>query len=435
MKIFFILSFTLFFLYSCNTTKINPNIIVIMADDLGYEGISSFGNKIIKTPNLDKLANQGIKFTDFHSNGTVCTPTRAAFLTGLYPQRSGLEGVIYAKGETRALGLDPNSITIADVLKENSYATSIIGKWHLGYKPKYNPIHYGFDDFFGYVSGNIDFHTHRDGAGYYDWYHNTDTIIETGYTTDLITKHSVNFIKKNKHNPFFLFVSHEAPHVPFQGRNDPGFRKSPKEADYYGPVKDTDRAYKEMIEIMDEGIGSIIETLEKEGILENTLVFFLSDNGAREFGHNGVLKGDKGSLFEGGHRVPAIAYWKNKIQSNISNQILMGFDLFPTIISILGIKINDKLILDGVDFSPILFNSKYKSIARELYWRYRGQKAIRMNNNKLLITNNDTLLFDLSNDLQEIIDLKNKNTDLTKTLVEKIIKWELEMDKYPEITN
>ena len=172
MKLFKILIIS-FLLLSCNNKKSNPpNIVIIMSDDLGYGGIGSYGNKEILTPNLDFLANNGIKFNDFHSNGTVCTPTRSSLITGLYPQKTGLEGVIYAKGKTRSYGLDSNLVTIADVFKENNYNTAIVGKWHLGYEQKFNPVYFGFDEFYGYVSGNIDFHTHRDGAGYHDWYHN-----------------------------------------------------------------------------------------------------------------------------------------------------------------------------------------------------------------------------------------------------------------------
>ena len=434
MKLFKILIIS-FLLLSCNNKKSNPpNIVIIMSDDLGYGGIGSYGNKEILTPNLDFLANNGIKFNDFHSNGTVCTPTRSSLITGLYPQKTGLEGVIYAKGKTRSYGLDSNLVTIADVFKENNYNTAIVGKWHLGYEQKFNPVYFGFDEFYGYVSGNIDFHTHRDGAGYHDWYHNKKKVIEKGYSTDLITKHSANFINKNKNKPFFLFVSHEAPHVPFQGRNDPGFRFSPEESDYYGPVKDTKRAYKEMVEIMDEGIGVIINTLKNNELLKNTFIFFLSDNGAREFGHNGVLRGNKGSLFEGGIRVPAIAYWKSRINKKVSNDLLTTFDLFPTITSIASIK-KPNILIDGKDFSEILFSDKKVNINRKLFWRYRGEKVYRNKKYKLLLTKTDTLLFDMENDIGEKNNLKIKNHSLIKNFIDEINDWEIEMSNYNIITN
>lgn len=434
MKFFKIFIFLFLFL-GCNIEKSNySNVIIIMSDDLGYGGIGSYGNKQILTPNLDFLANNGIKFNDFHSNGTVCTPTRSSLITGLYPQKTGLEGVIYAKGETRNYGLDPKFTTLADVFKENNYKTAIIGKWHLGYDPKFNPTNFGFDQFYGYVSGNIDFHTHRDGAGYHDWYHNKKKVIENGYSTDLITKHSANFINQNKNKPFFLFVSHEAPHVPFQGRNDPGFRFSPEDSDYYGPVKDKVRAYKEMVEVMDEGIGVIINTLKKNQLLEKTLIFFMSDNGAREFGHNGELRGEKGSLFEGGIRVPAIAFWKSVIESKVSNELLITFDLFPTLISILNLK-NYQKTLDGLDFSKILFSNEKLIKDRKLFWRYRGDKVFRNKKYKLLLTDNDTLLFDMENDISEKNNLKHEKKYLIDNYIKEIIDWETEMYNYPVITN
>lgn len=204
--------FLLFLLCNCQneSTKeptkqrsTQPNLVLIMADDLGYQGIGCFGNDLIKTPNLDQMAKEGLLFTDFHANGAVCTPTRAALLTGRYQQRAGLEGVIYARGATRETGLSTTEYTLANALKSAGYATAITGKWHLGYRKEFNPTHYGFDEFYGYVSGNVDFHTHFDNSGVYDWWHNLDTIQETGYATDLITEHAINFIKKIKTNPFF----------------------------------------------------------------------------------------------------------------------------------------------------------------------------------------------------------------------------------------
>ena len=174
-----------------------PNIILIVADDLGYGDLSIFGNEYISTPNIDKLGHEGIILKDFHSNGSVCSPTRAALLTGKYQQKVGVPGVITAKNH-RDKGLSLGEKTFAEIAKEVGYKTGVFGKWHLGYDPKFNPTNFGFDQFYGYVSGNIDFHTHRDGAGYHDWYHNKKKVIENGYSTDLITKHSANFINQNK---------------------------------------------------------------------------------------------------------------------------------------------------------------------------------------------------------------------------------------------
>lgn len=402
-----------------------PNIVIIMADDLGYGGISSYGNDSIRTPHLDSLARHGVKFTDFYANAPVCTPTRAALLTGNYQQRSGLEGVIYVKGETREVGLDTSQVTIAKLLKEQGYTTGIMGKWHLGYQKEYNPVYHGFDKFYGYLSGNIDYHTHYDNAGIYDWWHKLDTVREEGYVTDLITEHSVDFIRQHQDQPFFLYVAHEAPHVPFQGRNDPGYRYPNQQFTYYGPVEDQPRAYREMVEVMDEGIGKIMSTLRENGLEENTLVFFLSDNGAEKFGHNGGLSGQKTNLYEGGIRVPAIAYWKGQIPASISSEALMSMDLLPTALAFSGAHL-PKQRFDGVDFSRLLLNGDPLD-ERPLFWRYQDEKAVRKNQWKLLISQEDTLLFNLSEDRQETQNLYRKQPETVKALVNALQAWEAEL--------
>ncbi len=343
-----------------------PNVIVIMADDLGYGGLSCYGNPRVKTPHLDSLARHGIRFTDFHANAPVCTPTRASLLTGNYPQRSGLEGVIYVRGETRQVGLDTTTLTIAELLHQNGYATGIIGKWHLGYQEAYNPVAHGFDTFRGYVSGNIDYHSHYDNAGIYDWWHNLDSVQEEGYVTDLITRHSVDFIREHQDKPFFLYVAHEAPHVPFQGRNDPAYRFPDQEFTYYGPVEDRQRAYRKMVEVMDEGVGEIMRALRENQLEENTLVLFLSDNGAlAAYGNNGKLNGKKGKLLEG------------------------------------------KALPE-----------------RPLFWRYNNQKAVREGPWKLLITKTGTALYNLEQDLQETNNLYQSEPDKATDLQRRLARWE-----------
>ncbi|SIS54575.1 Arylsulfatase A [Zobellia uliginosa] len=403
----------------------SPNIILIMADDLGYGELGCYGNMEINTPNLDYLANNGAKFTDFHSNGSVCTPTRAALLTGNYQQRSGMEGIIYVSGPTREVGLNPNQHTIADFLKSEGYVTGVMGKWHLGYNEKFNPTNLGFDEFYGYLSGNVDYHSHFDNSGIYDWWHNLDTLNEEGYSTDLISKHSVEFIEKNKDKPFFLYVPHEAPHVPFQGRTDKAYRFSNNEFTYHGPVEDKKRAYREMVEAMDDGIGMIFKKLRKLEIEDNTLVFFLSDNGAEKFGNNGVLKGTKGSLLEGGHRVPAIAYWKNKISPKITNEVLMSMDLLPTILSIVKAPLAK---FDGVNFSEILFSETEVHLEdRPVFWRYKGSKAVRHKDWKLIIKEKDTVLYNLSADLKESKNLYSHNNPVAMKLIQSLKDWENEI--------
>ncbi len=409
-----------------------PNIILIMADDLGYGGIGSFGESMIRTPHLDELAKYGIRFTDFHANAPVCTPTRAALLTGNYQQRAGLEGVIYARGASREIGLDTSQVTLAKLLKESGYATGIIGKWHLGYRKEFNPSYHGFDEFHGFVSGNIDYHSHYDNTGLYDWWHNLDTVREEGYVTDLITSHAVNFIDQHKDQPFFLYIPHEAPHVPFQGRNDPPYRFPGEEFTYYGPVEDRQRAYKEMIEVMDEGIGQVMAALKQNDLEENTLVFFISDNGAETFGNNGGLNGQKGNLLEGGHRVPAIAYWKGKIPAGESAATLMSMDLMPTILKITETPSPDAQQFDGLDFSSLLFEDE-KLEERTIFWRYGSQKAARNNSWKLLISEQDTVLYNLENDLKESTDVSEKHPSIREDLIDLLEAWETDVGPKEEM--
>lgn len=432
MKNQFLLTFVILLFISCSEKKSNsPNIILIMADDLGYADIGCYGSEWINTPVLDKMAREGMRFTDYHSNGSVCTPTRAALLTGNYQQRAGLEGVIYVRGETRQTGMKTDEFTVAKAFKEAGYSTGIMGKWHLGYKKEYNPVNQGFDQFYGYVSGNIDFHSHYDNAGYYDWWYNLDTIHEEGYVTDLITKHAVNFIRNNKNNPFFLYVPHEAPHVPFQGRNDTAYRFPDREFSYLGPVEDTLATYKEMVEVMDEGIGEIFNVLEELQLDKNTFVFFCSDNGAR-FGSNKPLRGFKGSLFEGGHRVPAIAWYPGKIEpSSETDETVLSMDLYPTMLSIAGVE--KELNVDGIDFSEVLFQHKALD-ERPVFWRYRNQKVARKGNWKYLINNDEEYLFNLKEDISESRNQLDVNPEITNELKVLLQEWETEMNKYEQKT-
>jgi arylsulfatase A len=422
--------FVSFILWGCEPepNALKPNIVLILADDLGYGGLGCYGNTKINTPNIDDLARNGIRFTDFHSNGSVCSPTRAALLTGNYQQRSGLEGVVYARGKTRQVGLDTSQVTIAKLLKKNGYTTGIMGKWHLGYTKEFNPIHHGFDEFFGYVSGNVDYHSHYDGTGIYDWWNNLDIFEEEGYVTDLITEHAVDFIESNKDNPFFLYVPHEAPHVPFQGRKDPAYRFADNEFTYYGPVSDTLTTYNEMVEVMDEGVGKIMEALKRNGLAENTLIFFISDNGAEKFGDNGGLNGNKISLLEGGHRVPGIAYWKNRIKPGIIDETLMTMDMLPTILALTNTSTKEQIQFDGVDFSKVLFeNSALEN--RTLFWRYTNEKVIRESQWKLFITGNDTALFNLKENLAETLDMSPHKKNIVNDLLIKLAAWENDIDE------
>ncbi len=405
------------------------NFILIMADDLGYGDLSCYGNKHIQTPHLDQMAKEGMLFTNYHSNGTVCSPTRAALLTGRYQQRSGIEGVITAI-KYRHTGLPLPEITMAEVFKQYGYKTGIIGKWHLGYDTLYNPLNQGFDYFAGYVSGNIDYISHVDQAGYSDWWIGKDTLNEPGYSTDIITAHSIEFLKNNYEKPFLLYIAHEAPHYPYQGRDDQADRFPGKKAPHMGSREDRGDAYREMIGIMDEGIGKIMKTVNDLGLSKNTMVLFCSDNGANREGSNGSLRGFKGQLFEGGTRVPAIAWFPGVIiPSSEFHDPVVSMDIMPTFLSIAEIPVPEGLYLDGVDVSPgVLFGEP--APVRPLFWRYDNTKSVTYNSWKVLIQDNDTMVFNLENDLSEQDNLFDQHPEMKHRLLEKLIEWEREMDKY-----
>lgn len=409
-----------------------PNIILIMADDLGYGDISCFGSDFIQTPALDKMASEGMKFTDYHSNGAVCTPTRAALMTGNYQQRAGLEGVIYVQADKRIYGISDSEKTMGEIFKAAGYKTGLFGKWHLGYKPEFNPTYHGFDEFYGYVSGNVDYISHRDGIGLYDWWHNRDTSYEKGYVTDLITDRALEFIEGNKERPFLLYLPHEAPHFPYQGRNDKADRLPGKDFEGHGSRPDKKQAYKEMVEIMDENIGRVFEKLKELNLDKNTFVFFCSDNGATNLGNNGGLRGAKGSLWEGGHRVPAIAWYPSEIKpGEISGSTVLSMDVLPTLLSIANIQNENKF--DGRDFSQTLFTSKNLK-ERPVFWRYRNQFAVRKGEWKYLKIKDKEYLFNLKTDVQESTNLKELHTAKFENLKLLLSEWENKMNIYNQQT-
>ena len=410
-----------------------PNIILIMADDLGYGDISCYGSTKISTPNIDALAKGGMKFTDYHSNCPVCSPTRAALLTGRYQQRAGIEGVIYAKGPTRQTGLALEETTFAEVLKKHGYASGIFGKWHLGYNAQFNPAKQGFDEFCGYVSGNVDYHSHIDGAGFDDWWKNLEKVPEEGYCTDLITKHGIDFIERHKDEPFCLYLPHEAVHSPYQGRNDPPQRLPGGKTGKKAKGDEITRAYKEMIKVMDEGIGKIVGTVIRLGLEHKTFIFFCSDNGATKNGSNGVLAGFKGSLWEGGHRVPAIAYWPGRIPpGTVTSQTVLGMDLFPTMVSIAGAEIPTELKLDGVNLLGMLTENR-KLPKRTLFWRYRKERAVRKGPWKLLVQGDTVKLYNLDDDLGEKQNLAGAKPEMVRALQAELVAWEKEVSASVEL--
>lgn len=365
-----------------------PNLIVIMVDDMGYAGLSCFGNPYFKTPELDRLASEGMRLTDFHSSGTVCSPTRTGLLTGRYQQRAGIEAVIHPFRDhpEHRKGLQLVENTFAESLKRVGYKTGLIGKWHQGYPQNsddYHPQNHGFDEFIGYHSGNIDFVSHIGDHNEHDWWHGREETREQGYSTHLINRYALEFVRRHARDPepFCLYVAHEAIHNPVQVPGDP-VRRTTQRWDRWkwNEVSERERIqkYKGMTLPIDRGIGQLRRTLIELGIEKNTFVLFFSDNGpSRDFPSGSEsLRGWKGEVYEGGHKVPAIAWWPGHIKpGNVSDEPMISLDVMPTLLKLAGAPTPTRS-LDGVDFSPVFLRNA-RMPKRPLFWASLSNKGNR----------------------------------------------------------
>lgn len=421
-----------------------PNFIIIMVDDMGFAGpsISPYSNPNYDTPGMDQLAREGMLFTDFHSSGSVCSPTRAGLLTGRYQQRAGIEAVIhpYLGHPEHRKGLRKSETTFAELFQNSGYATGVVGKWHLGYPEgdsEFHPQNHGFDYFRGYHSGNIDYINHWGDHYEHDWWHGQKETIEDGYTTHLINRYALEFIEKNKDQPFCLYVAHESPHAPIQGPDDP-IQRGPGMAERVTPQ---DEAMKQMILEMDKGVEEIRSRVVILGLEKNTFILFFSDNGDAPNTNTGSpkLRGHKGSLYEGGHRIPAIAWWPGMIPANtVSDALGISIDIMPTILSIAGIEKPDSLSLDGIDISPILFDESVSLPERSLFWAGlsnsgRRSEAVREGPWKLIVQHPDapegtyenetTELYNLEGDLVESTDLAGEMPGRVSAMLAALHDW------------
>ncbi|MGJ8639882.1 MAG: sulfatase-like hydrolase/transferase [Opitutaceae bacterium] len=435
---------TIFFtaLMSATAFAERPNVVVILADDLGYGDLACYGGSN-PTPHLDRMAKEGLLLTDFHSNGTVCSPSRAALISGRYQQRVGVDGVVTADPENAAyyFGIDPEKKdTLSAVMSDAGYRTALFGKWHIGYLKKFNPMNYGFDRFVGFLSGNIDYHSHYDRMETFDWWHDRELHKEEGYATHLITQYAVEFIEQNKEAPFFVYVAHEAVHTPVQGPTD-AIQRGPNKVN--GERRPSEEVFRDMLTELDKGVGEILDVLEKNGLAENTLVIFSSDNGPMKLASPGPLRGGKGSIYEGGHRVPGVFWWPGTIEPGTkSTETAAHFDLFPTFVELAGIE--GDFDLDGVSIAP-LFAAKHLD-DRKLFWRLGGlspyepslengedvPKAIRDGKWKLVAKPGykNLELFDLENDIAEAHNLAKEHPERTDRMKAELQAWEQEMLTY-----
>ena len=413
-----------------------PNFVLIVADDLGYGDPGCYGSKTNNTPNIDALASTGLRFTDFHSGGAMCSPTRASILTGCYPQRFGkiFDGALSGTKQ-RHLGLPLEAVTIAERLQKAGYATGCFGKWHLGYQAPFLPTRQGFDVFRGLVSGDGDFHTQIDRSGNEDWWNHEKIEMEKGYTTEMLTRHSLDFIEANQDKPFFLYLPHLAIHFPWQGPKDPPQRTAGKNwhKDKWGIIPDPGNVaphVKAMIESLDTSVGEIVAALKKWQITNNTVVIFTSDNGPHQegghkmeyFNSNGELRGYKRDLYDGGIRVPMIARWPGRIAAGSSTAHPSAFwDFLPTACELA--EIEPPKDIDGISYLPSLIGGSQKKHAY-LFWRAGQKFAVRQGKWKAVRINNNSAieLYDLSADLGEQKNLAEEHPDLVtrfEALIEK----------------
>lgn len=394
-----------------------PNVVMIVADDLGWADIG-YHNDELMTPNLDRLATGGVRLEQYYVCPT-CSPTRVGILAGRNPSRYDILGPIGGKS-TQHLPLD--TVTLPRTLSKLGYTTHISGKWHLGLQLKYAPRQYGFDTSYGYLHGQIDPYTHLYKFGDRTWHRNDKFVEEKGHATDLITDEAVRVVEQKHDKPFFLYVAYSVPHHPL--------KEPSKWTDLYkGKVKDPWRAlFNASITHMDDGIGKIIAALERTGQRENTLVIFTSDNGGQTswsspksqyngsykphttLGNNLPLRGWKGQLYDGGIRVPALANWPGKLPTGSAcNDVLCEVDWMTTLVALSGAKLRNPLKVEGEDIWPQLTGKKAGS-PRTLYWRVRGQSAIRHGDWKLIAASSGKKveLFNLADDPNEKNNLAEK---------------------------
>jgi arylsulfatase A len=370
-----------------------PNFIIIFCDDMGYADIGPFGAEGYETPNLNRMAAEGMVFTDFHVGYAVCSPSRSAILTGCYPKRISVNGNFSPNSKT---GLHPDEMTIADVLKQEDYATACFGKWHLGHEKEFLPTSQGFDEFYGVPYSHDMWNLHPENGTRYNFpvlplYEGT-RVIKTELTeedqkthTRKLTSRTVQFIEKNKNHPFFIYLPHPLPHVPL----------------YMGPDfegKTKRGTYGDVVEELDWSVGQILNTLDETGIRENTLVVFTSDNGpwlryGDHGGSAGPLREGKGTFFEGGYRVPGIMSWPGKIEQGVvNNKFASTIDLLPTFATLAGASLPKNRPIDGEDIGPLLMGNEPETYSRGfLYWSGRRLSAVRGGKWKLVFPGNYTV--------------------------------------------
>jgi arylsulfatase A-like enzyme len=416
-----------------------PNIVLLVADDMGYADVGFQGSRDIPTPNVDALARSGIRFTDAYVSGPYCSPTRAGLMTGRYPQRFGHEFNPDANAE---FGLPLDQTTMADRLKAAGYRTALFGKWHLGSAPPLRPLERGFDEFFGFLGGDHSYFDPMPAAGG-PVFDGRKPAEKMGYLTDELADRAVNFIERNRSRPFFLYLAFNAVHTPMQATE--------KYLTRFAHIADEQRrTYAAMLSAMDDGIGRTLAALRAAGLEENTLIFFFSDNGGPTMptttingSSNAPLRGSKRQTWEGGIRVPFVIQWKGHVAAGkTDSRPIIQLDVLPTALAAAGIDIRPDWKLDGVDLLPFLTGKQAGAPHDALYWRLGGMMAIRKGDWKLVKTSEGPLrdtdpavlsdlstaeLYNLADDIGEKKNVAAAYPEKAKQLAETWQRWNSEL--------
>ena len=434
---------TYFFLFlgviSCSTNEEKlPNVIVIISDDQGYADVGFHGSKEIFTPNIDRIANNGVIFSEGYVSYAVCSPSRAGLITGRYQNRFGYTRNILLAPKDSIMGLPLTEQTLSDVLGKANYKTKAIGKWHLGAHKSLIPENRGFDEFYGFIIGGHRYFPNdlvlndlKEARSQMDGYitkllDNGKRIETSKYLTEELSNNAVNFIDENSDNPFFLYLSYNAPHTPLQATENDLKRNMHIE-------KEKRRTYAAMVTSLDDGVGLILDKLEEKKISDNTIVVFLSDNGGVEwYNHsdNGILRGGKGEFFEGGIRVPFVMQWPNVIpKGSVYNKPIIALDLFATAASVANAEQYIEGELDGVNLIPYIIGENNKLPHNFLYWQNRDKDidVIRGERYKYLRMGAEEYIFDLKNDISEEVNIISSSKDIYDDLKFNFKEWNKEM--------
>jgi arylsulfatase A-like enzyme len=398
---------------------VRPNIVFIMADDLGWGDLSVYGQTDFKTPHLDRLAAQGVRFTQAYANSAVCSATRFGLITGRYQYRlrGGLEEPI--AGPSKTIGLPPEHPTLPSLLKKAGYHTALFGKWHLGYLPVFSPLKSGYDIFFGNYGGGIDYFTHKAGSGPAardDLYEGEVPVQKVGYYTDLLGERAVDYIgNQKKGEPFFLSLHFTAPHWPWEGPQDESVSKEIENIFHYDGGNLA--TYAKMVTSLDAAVGRVLDSLQKQGLAENTIVIFTSDNGGERFSRTWPFSGQKTELLEGGVRVPAIVRWPRRLRPQVTEQVAISMDWLPTLLAAAGAAPDPAYPPDGQNLLPVLLG-RQAPVERTLFWRYKinSQRAARSGNWKYLRINDNEFLFDVEVDQRERANLAKRHPEVLQRL-------------------